>query len=535
MHLRSFPGKPQSTNKIILLLALWLTLFANLSFYQHVLAVYELNLENIGFIGSIVLFQFGFVVLLLCLFSSKYLLKPWLILMLVAAASAAYFMDSYGIIIDQDMIRNVLQTDRNEAFDLASLKLAGYLTLIGFVPAAGLILTRTRWQPFWRETFSRLKLITFALVLIVLCVAIFSKHYASFLREHKPVRFYSNPVYLVYSSVKLLSGNFTDSQTSLVKIGLDAHIPLDDLDRELIIFVVGETARADHFSLNGYARNTNPRLAQETLFNFSSMTSCGTSTARSVPCMFSDITEQDFSVGQANHTENLLDVLNRADINVLWRDNNSSSKGVADRVDYESFRDSSKNSICDPECRDMGMLKGLNDYIDAHRTGDILIVLHQMGNHGPAYYKRYPQAFEFFKPACKTAQLEDCSEQEIINAYDNAILYTDYFLSNTIGFLKDYSNRFETGLIYASDHGESLGENGVYLHGLPKFIAPQAQTHVPAFLWLGDSYEHADRSKLLVKSSMPLSHDNLFHTLLGLFEINTIEYDEGLDIISVSW
>ncbi len=273
-------------------------------------------------------------------------------------------------------------------------------------------------------------------------------------------------------------------------------------------------------------------MSKESLFNFTNMTSCGTSTAISVPCMFSILGSYDFSTSNADYTENILDILHKAGVNVLWRDNNSSSKGVANRVTAEDYRDPSINPVCDIECRDTGMLEGLQSYIDKQKEGDILIVLHSMGNHGPAYYKRYTKDFEVFKPACQTAQLEDCSVEEINNAYDNAILYTDYFLSQSIQLLKQNSGKFNTALLYASDHGESLGENGVYLHGLPNFIAPEAQTHVPAFLWLSDNFQNVDRSAIRRKADSALSHDNFFHTLLGLFEVKTSVYDKSLDIVS---
>jgi len=396
------------------------------------------------------------------------------------------------------------------------------------------VLTPIKWQPLFSEALSRIKWLALAVSIIVLCLVLFYKPYVSFFREHKSVRFYSNPLYMVYSSLKLISTDMITMNRALSLLDPAAHIPADDIERELIFFVVGETARADHFSLNGYARKTNPLLEQETLFNMPKMSSCGTSTAISVPCMFSILSQDQFSNDDAAHMENALDVLKRAGVNILWLDNNSSSKGVADRVAYESFKSPEVNPVCDVECRDIGMLSGLDDYIEKHPTGDILIVLHQMGNHGPAYFKRYPTEFEKFKPACNTAQLEACSQQEIINAYDNAVLYTDYFLAQSIGFLKNYSNRFETGLMYVSDHGESLGESGIYLHGLPLFIAPQAQTNVPAFLWLGENYDDVDRKSLAHLVRQPLTHDNLFHTLLGLFEIDSTVHDKAKDILAMS-
>jgi len=312
---------------------------------------------------------------------------------------------------------------------------------------------------------------------------------------------------------------------------MDAKIPATDTDRELIILVVGEAARADRFSLNSYAKETNPLLKKEGVINFPNMYSCDTSTATSVPCMFSIFGREQYSDKKTKTTENLLDVLRHAGIHILWRDNNSDSKGVALNVTYENFKDPKNNPVCDVECRDEGMLSGLQEYISRQKTGDILIVLHQMGNHGPAYYKRYPESFERFKPVCKTSQLEKCTHEEISNAYDNAILYTDYFLSKVIGLLKNNDKQFETAMVYMSDHGESLGESGLYLHGLPYFMAPDAQKHIGAVMWFGEGF-HLDKQALRDKSTKAYSHDHLFHTILGLMEVKTSAYDKQKDIIN---
>jgi lipid A ethanolaminephosphotransferase len=309
----------------------------------------------------------------------------------------------------------------------------------------------------------------------------------------------------------------------------------NDHHTELVIMVVGEAARADHFSLNGYEKKTNPLLENKDIINFSEFYSCGTSTAYSVPCMFSIFDRDDYSYKKGISTQNVLDVLTHTkDIEVLWRDNNSDSKGVALRVPFEDYRTSKTNTICEDngECRDEGMLVGLDEYIKKNKGKDILIVLHQMGNHGPAYYKRYPKEFEKFTPVCETNQLEQCTQEEISNAYDNALLYTDYFLTKTINFLKKYDKTHETALIYMSDHGESLGENGVYLHGLPYFMAPDSQTNIGAFMWFGEEMKKdIDMKKLHKNKEQKYSQDNLFHTLLGLFEVETKVYDKSKDII----
>jgi lipid A ethanolaminephosphotransferase len=248
--------------------------------------------------------------------------------------------------------------------------------------------------------------------------------------------------------------------------------------------------------------------------------------------MFSLSTFDDFRLRDAKAHENVLDVLKRAGVNVLWRDNNSDSKGVADGVAFEDFRSPDVNPVCDDECRDVGMLSGLDDYIANHPEGDIVIVLHQMGNHGPAYYKRYPKEFEIYTPVCESNQLENCSREEINNAYDNAVTYSDFFLANVIDFLQPLQSNFSTSMIYMADHGESLGELGLYLHGLPYAIAPEAQTHVAAALWLGDDLSEEARQQLETHVKQPLSHDNYFHTVLGLLNVNTKIYEPELDILA---
>ena len=297
--------------------------------------------------------------------------------------------------------------------------------------------------------------------------------------------------------------------------------------RKLVILVIGETVRADHFGLNGYARQTTPQLSEAGVVNFPDFLACGTSTAVSVPCMFS----LAGSTGKVEGQENLLDVLQRAGVNVLWLDNNSDSKGVALRVPYRDFRSPDNNPQCDVECRDAGMLPSLQGYIDGLPEGDVFIVLHQMGNHGPAYYKRYPDGFEEYAPACRSNELSRCTREEVVNAYDNALRYTDDFLGKTVDLLQRNDERFATALFYVSDHGESLGEGGVYLHGLPKAIAPASQLHVPAVLWFGKSFYGVDRPALQARSQQRFSHDNLFHTMLGLLEIETAIYRPELDIL----
>jgi lipid A ethanolaminephosphotransferase len=445
-------------------------------------------------------------------------------------------MNSYHVVIDASMIRNMMQTNTSESLDLVTFNQVAYFLVFGVLPSYGIYKIKLQQRAFKVELFAKLKLIFVALLVIAASIFTFSKHYTSFFREHKPLRYSVNPAYWIYSVGKYINLTFNSGPLVVEPIGLDAKVLKDPSNpkHKLVIMVVGEATRADHFSLNGYSRETNPLVKQEDIINFSNISSCGTSTAASVPCMFAIYPRDDYSYKKGITTENVVDVLKHTkDIAILWRDNNSDSKGVALRVAYENFKSPKTNTICiEGECRDIGMLVGLDTFIEKNRDKDIFIVLHQMGNHGPAYYKRYTKEFEKFTPVCTTNQLEKCSQEEIANAYDNALLYTDDFLAQTIKFLKSYDKEYDTAMIYMSDHGESLGENGVYLHGLPYFMAPDAQTHIGAIMWFGEGMKkYINTDSLRERSSQEYSQDNLFHTLLGIFNVQTEVYDKKMDIL----
>lgn len=524
-----WPATGVTGNGLVLVVSLFLLVLGNQSFFGSVLQTYPLDGGQLLPVLSLAIVVGAFLVLLIGLLAFGRATKPVLILLLLVSALTAYFMDSFGVVINNEMLENALQTNIGEARDLLTLKLLAYLAGFGLLPAWLVARVNLNWRGWRTELLARLKLLVSALALVLALVLAFGSFYASFVRVNKNLRFYTNPLFPVYALSRFTYARFAvPVGKAVVPLGIDAQIPAQDKDRELIILVVGETARADHFALNGYGRDTNPRLRGEDVISFTNFHACGTSTAVSVPCMFSVAGSQGSAVGQ----EGLLDVLQHAGVNVLWLDNNSDSKGVALRVPYQDYKSPARNTICDTECRDEGMLVPLQDYIDAHPKGDIVIVLHQMGNHGPAYYKRYPAAFEHFRPSCRNSDLSQCTREEIVNAYDNALRYTDHFLAQTIDLLKKNSERFETALFYVSDHGESLGEAGTYLHGLPKAIAPEAQLHVPALMWFGPSYEEIDVPTLRQKRDQPFTHDHLFHTVLGFLEIETAIYRPELDILT---
>lgn len=507
-------------NRTILLATLFIMATGNLSLFRRLAEVYPLP-GHPAFLLSLAIF-FTLATLLLFLLVCHGRLTRWILaFFLLASSFAAYFMDQYGVVIDCGMIENMFQTDAREMRGLMSWELLFRVAVLGALPAWLMLRYAPKPNGLKTELIARGKLLLLTTALLVAAVAPFTADYASFIREHKTTRLFANPTYFSYSMFKFVQLKLKSAgDLPLQKTAADARRVETGTKKELIVLVVGETARADRFSLNGYGRETNPELKRRQVVSLNNVSSCGTSTGESVPCMFSVMKRRKFDREDALHMENALDVLFEHGVQVLWRDNNSDSKGVALRVQYEDFRSPNLNPVCDRECRDIGMLSGLDRYIANHRDHDLLIVLHQMGNHGPEYYRRYPAEFERYTPVCKSGELGDCSKQEIDNAYDNAILYTDYFLSAVIDFLKRYDDRYETAMLYVSDHGESLGEHGIYLHAAPYGIAPSEQTHIPVIVWMGRQFDYS-LDQLAPYRDYPLSHDDLFCMLMVGYEIET--------------
>ena len=508
-------------NRNIILAALFIMLTGNLSLFKRLLEIYPLSLENLPFLLSLTMFFTLATMLFLLLISYGRTTRWILAFFLIASSQAAYYMDQYGVVIDTVMIDNIVQTNAQEAAGLLNLNLVVRTLVLGLIPAWLALRYKPAIQSFKIELKSRI-LILLVLIMTLLAVAApFTAGYASFIREHKITRMFANPIYFTYSGILYAVQKFKSTEvTALKQTATDTVEIGNKLKNELIILVVGETARADRFSLNGYTKETNPELRKQGVVSLTDVSACGTSTGESVPCMFSVMKRKHFDRQDALHIENALDVLAKNGVQILWRDNNSDSKGVAVRMQYEDFKSPTLNPVCDEECRDIGMLSGLDKFITAKGSKDILIVLHQMGNHGPEYYRRYPKEFERFTPTCKSSDLKNCTQQEIDNAYDNAILYTDFFLSQVIDFLKKYDDQYETAMLYVSDHGESLGEHGIYLHAAPYIIAPKEQTHIPAIVWMGQHFDYKI-DQLNPYRDYPLSHDDLFCMLLVGFEMDS--------------
>ena len=521
----------------ISLFSAYIALFLNFAFYHQVLSVFPLTSpRNILVFITMPLVIFCVVSSVAIVASLVKLDRLVIALFILVSASAQYFILTYGIVMDRSMIANMLDTTASETFALLTPQLALTLVFSGVLMAMLAFWVRVKEAASWRRFAHRaLSLIGCAAVVVVVAL-LFYKDYASLFRNNKELVKAINPSNTVAAGWSWYVHNREDN-LPLVKIGEDAtQNPLMRQGKKnLTILVLGETSRADNFSLGGYARQTNPQLAQRNVVYFPHTTSCGTATAISVPCMFSNMPRARYDEALAHHQEGMLDIIQRAGIQVLWNENDGGCKGACDRVPHQDMTKLNLPGQCiDGECYDEVLFHGLDEYIDK-LTGDGVIVLHTIGSHGPTYFNRYPAQFRKFTPTCDTNQIQTCTAEQLTNTYDNTLLYVDDVVSKAIDILKAHQDKFTTSLVYLSDHGESLGEDGVYLHGLPYRIAPATQKHVPMLVWLSDDYQKrysVDRDCLNKRAAQDASQDNLFSTMLGLTGTQTKEYIPSDDLVA---
>ena len=537
---------PRPAHRVVWGLALWLAGPANLPLWQRLWVLAESPGHRLAFLGSLGLAVLALTAGLLFLLALPRLFRPMASLLVLIAAASSHFMWQYGVVIDTSMLVNVSHTDAREVRDLLSWPLALSLLLLAGPPLWWLWRQPVATATWGRQLLRNLLGAVAALGLAVAAVLLGYQNLAGLMRNHKDLRYMINPLNTVYAAGWMVTERSARLGRTLAPLGEDATLGASYQGQArppLLVLVVGETARAQNWGLGGYARNTTPVLARwqarQGLVNFGEASSCGTNTQVSVPCMFSHLGRGQGGERPPAH-ENLLDVLQRAGLAVLWVDNQSGCKGVCDRVPSVDVRSEPVPGLCrDGVCFDGRMLLGLDQRIEAldpaRRARGVVVVMHQMGSHGPAYHERSPADLKPYLPECRDAALSNCSPQEVVNAYDNSIAYTDRFLGQTLAWLhrQAAAGRYDTGLLYVSDHGESLGENGLYLHGLPYALAPSQQTHVPMVGWLSAGLQRrsgVDTACLRERAAKPVSHDHLFHSVLGVMDVQTGVRDRSLDL-----
>ncbi|MDP1315976.1 phosphoethanolamine--lipid A transferase [Acinetobacter lwoffii] len=537
------PKKSISLSGFNMLLAIWLGLILNFAFYQkiHEFTPYA-NLKAGLLLAATALIIIAFYNLVLQWLNWKWNAKILASVLIILGGFSAYFVNSLGVVITPDQIQNMLQTDAREVRDLWSMRLI--IWTLGFVIFPLGIVWMLQIQPTstGHQLVHKSLSSVVSLGLILGLLFCFYVDYAAIFREHRDLKGMLSPQNSIASTLSYYKKKAPKANLALVAFGEDAHLLQQAQMQEhpkLMVLVVGETARAESFALNGYARNTNPELSKLAVINFSQVSSCGTATAVSVPCMFSGMSRETYDEQLASHREGLLDIAQRAGYQVTWIDNNSGCKGACDRVQKYQIPAQLKQKWCDAggECFDEILVDSLKDYLahlDKNNPKPQLIVLHQMGSHGPAYFKRSKAPYQPFQPTCNSNAIQGCSTEELKNSYDNSIVYTDHVLAQIIETLKQQT-QYQTGFWYLSDHGESTGEHGLHLHGAPYSMAPTQQTHVPMLMWFSDAWKQQNIQQISClkgQTNQARSQDHLFPSLLSLLDIKTQVIEAKNDMLA---
>jgi lipid A ethanolaminephosphotransferase len=533
----AFIHRFRSPNALVAMIGLWLLTVGNSVLWTHVAPLVSvpilLTLAAVWFCVWLAIMQW---------LQWPWVLKAVMIFAVLTAAFASYFMSTYGVVIDPSMMRNALATDTGEALDLLSARLLVFLALIAGPPLWLIARWPIQWAWTGRALWRRFLWSVGAFALAVGLIWSIYGDFASIMRNDHSIRYQITPFNVLYSGIRAATPKIDTAQRKLLSVGDDARVHSGAGKPPLLVLVVGETARASDFGLGGYGRDTTPhmqrRMAQGRMVYWKQAESCGTNTEVSVPCMFSPLTAAEGADQPAQH-QNLMDVLAKAGLGVYWVDNQSGCKGVCDRVPHIKIDGRGDPRLCSQgDCFDEALVQQLDLAMSSlssdQRKQGVLLVLHQMGSHGPAYFKRSPTDAKPFLPECTSAVLAECSPEALRNTYDNSIAYTDKVLEQVLQWLEhqERAQRFATAMVYVSDHGESLGEKGLYLHGAPRWMAPKEQTHIPMLAWYSQTWtmqSGLSTDCLMSRAEQSISHDFLFHSVLGMLGVKTRAYQPVLD------
>lgn len=516
-------ANPWPSEALVFAVALFFVLCANTTFWQGVRDAGAGPGVQLGFGAALLALH----ALLFGLVAAGRALKPVLIALLLVTAAATWFTTRYAVLFDVEMIHNVLRTDPAESRELLSTGLLLHLLVQGMLPAC--LVARVpvrRLRP--RRALLRRGLFLLAMAaLAAVAIGSASQGIFSLVRADHALRYRITPGNYLVALTRAAGEHKDVPPAERQAVATDARRSTTPVMRRprLLVLVVGETVRADHWGLNGYARDTTPALRARGVVNFPDVTACGTSTEVSLPCMFSLLGRAHYDRDAIRRQQTLLDVVARTGVRVDWLDNQSGCKGVCagPGIDMRTMTAAVDPVACAGDrCFDTALVEGLRQRLE-RMQGDTLVVLHPLGNHGPAYFERYPADFARYHPACTSADLGRCERPAIVNAYDNAVLYTDAVLGQTIDLLAARTD-YDTALLYVSDHGESLGEYGLFLHGAPQAIAPAQQLRVPMVLWTPEAAARSmgiDLACMGRAAQAPRSHDDLVPTVLGFFDIAT--------------
>lgn len=522
-----------SANAFVVMIACYYCLVINIPFIQGSFsAITSLASFSWLFLFSVPLLLLCLLIIFFSIVSVRWLLKPINYLLLIISSAVLYGSLNYGVVFDYSMIQNTFETDSSEAMSYLNPQLIGFLLLFCALPVFVLSKVKIHFTRPHQEAISRIKLIVACCSLIALVVVNFYADYAATGRNNRILKKELIPFQYLSSGYKYMRDQLLYTNMEFKNIDATPTLIAPNTT-SVTVMVVGETARAENFAYQGYKRNTNPYTQKYNVTYFNNMASCGTATAVSVPCMFSLQTQDNFDRLAADNQQNLIDLAQQAGSDVLWVDNNSGCKNVCTRVVNIDIP-TTPSALCDGKyCFDEALLAPLKRKLANLSQANTVIVLHMMGSHGPTYFKRYPDKFKQFTPTCDRSDIQNCSLDELVNTYDNTIAYSDFVNAQVIEQLKALPNNIDKQFLYVSDHGESLGEAGAYLHGFPYSFAPSTQTHAPLYIWADEHNQRITNTCLAnLDTRAARSHNNIFHTLLNLIGIKSKTYQASLDLLA---
>ncbi len=499
IKLSSYAAIVSIINLILYHFAFYKFIFKNIDTQSFNGIVLILSLTVTAFVLNALVFYIG-------LFLLRVVGKWLLVLFFNINAIAIYFINTYGIIIDKSMIGNVINTNYEESISFFSLTLVVYLFFLGIIPSWIILKFKVLNVKFKRFIAQ----VSLALIFIASLSYANASNWLWIDKHSKQLGALVMPwSYIVNTSRFYIHQNKKNQKDILLPNAI-----VKDSTKSVVILVIGESARRANFSLYGYHKNTNPLLSKLNNLYAYPAESSATYTTAGVKSILDHKKSNDLY-------EILPNYLFRNGIDVIWRTTNWGEPNVNIK-NYSNKQDLGKICPNDISGYDEMLLCGLKDRILKSDFNKILIVLHTSTSHGPTYSKKYPQRFNQFQPTCESVELSKCTQEELINAYDNTILYTDYILSELIKDLtqlKDYNST----MLFVSDHGESLGEKNLYMHGLPISIAPKEQFEIPFIVWTSN-----DSIKL--KENKMLSQYHVFHSVLDFLAIESPVYDATMSV-----
>jgi len=477
---------------------------------------YAANNSNEGVSGRMFLLASLVVIMLALNFMMTYLLmfltrrvgRILLAILSVINATAVYFIFTYGVIIDATTIGNVFNTRYSEASGFFSWSLWLSIIVFGILPALYCLL-----QPVVFGKARKLGICCGGSLAIVLVVAVLNIGQTLWVSQHDTeLGGLLQPWSYLVNTGRVISFSH-DEQTEEIRLP-DGQIADDE--KAVVILVIGESARKANFQLYGYRRDTNPLLSRQDGLKVYQATSCATYTTAGTKAIL-----------EPKNTDDLYELLPnyayRTGVDVSWRTSNWGEPPI--HIDeYLTDTDLATRYPEEDDDYDGILFAGLRQRIESSKKNKVLIVLHTSTSHGPNYASKYPKAFEVYKPVAKNVEEGEKNVDMLVNAYDNTIRYTDFLLDSLINTLRTMTE-WRSAMIFISDHGESLGENKMFMHGLPMKLAPKVQYEIPFLVWVSDGFRD-------YKQTLPavLEQHYIFHSVLNLLSIRSPAYDMDYDI-----